>query len=194
MKKFVYGMSIVTMVVMMSIFCSCGNGNKNQENSIDEVVASDSIPDKETNVNEMNSTIPSVQEIGVLFTDMEKGKSSALKDYGFTLEDKQSKKVEDEYGDEEITYMVNKETYSLKYKLYDSDGYMKVTYVSAKDFGEPSMSIICDEESWEQLKREAESSLKLLVDNFYYLSISSFISFPRKGQIKITTENSITWD
>ena len=91
MKKLVYVMSLVTMVLMMSLVCSCGNGSKNQENSIDESVASDSISDnnKETNVNEMNSTIPSVQEIGVLFTDMEKGKSSALKDYGFTLEDKQ---------------------------------------------------------------------------------------------------------
>ena len=148
----------------------------------------------ETTINVMNSTMPSVQKLGMLFNDMDEGKSSALKDYGFTLEDKRSKMIASDYDEEGVENIeMTKETYSLKYKIYDSDGYMKVTYVSAKNYGEPSMSIICDEDSWGRLKLEAESTLKEAGDNSYYSSSYSYIIFRRKGQIEISCENSISW-
>lgn len=39
MKKFVYGMSIVTMVVMMSLVCSCGNGSQKQGEASEDSLA-----------------------------------------------------------------------------------------------------------------------------------------------------------
>ena len=135
---------------------------------------------------------PSIQKLGVLFSDMTEGKKSALKDYGFILVDKKTKKEVSEY-DEEMEYEVVKEVYILHYNTTSGDKTMTATYVYADSYGEPSMIIECDTDTWENLKMEAKNSLKKFGDNSFFLNNFSFISFNRKGIIEITTECSISW-
>ena len=161
-----------------------------------ELQGSESIPSKTSDSKE-TAEIPSIQKIGSMFDDMLKGKMSALTDYGFSMDDKQTKTESEEEegidGTSSYKYVVVKEIYSLNYKLYEKDGNMRVSYVYSKDYGGPSMTINCDSESWEQLKREAETTLKELSDDSYWLSTNSYVSFPKKGVISITSEDSISW-
>ena len=136
---------------------------------------------------------PSVQKLGVLFSDMTEGKKSALKDYGFTLVDKKTKKEASEYEDDDYEYVVIKEVYTLHYNSTTGDKTMTATYVYSDSYGEPSMTIECDKDTWDYLKTEAKSSLKKFGDNSFFLNNFSFISFNRKGIIEITTECSISW-
>ena len=68
MKKLVYVISLVTMVVMMSIFCSCGNKDKvNQGKSDTESIAEDSKGADEKEV---------VAFLNTLYKDMEENTNS----------------------------------------------------------------------------------------------------------------------
>jgi predicted nucleic acid-binding Zn ribbon protein len=152
-------------------------------------------------VDETNGVeMPDIHKIGSLFSEMESGKLTALKDYGFTLDDRQSKMIMSDYAEEgdEADIKLTKETYSLKYKIGNpsdmSEGRMKIRYVYAKDYGEPYMTIECDSKTWNSLKFEAESSLKKLEGNSYFLDMSSFINFDYEGAITVSTDNSVTWE
>lgn len=136
---------------------------------------------------------PSVQRLGVLFSDMAEGKKSALKDYGFTLIDKKTKKEVSEYEDDDSEYVVIKEVYTLHYNTTTGDKTMTATYVYADSYGEPSMIIECDTDTWENLKKEAKGTLKHSGDNSFFLNKYSFMSFDSKGIIEIITECSISW-
>lgn len=195
MKRNVF-LILIALLVALTGFCSCNRiinkvkekiGNKVEQVVVNEPVDSDVVTPPETEGVEM----PSVQKIGMLFDNMSKN-PSAITDYGFTLVDRQSKTCESDY-DDGTTYEMFKETYTLNYRIYDIMGYMILTYVYAKEYGEPTMSIQCDSDSWKVLKDEAKTTLKHMVDNSYFLNNYSFISFPKKGQIEITTECSISW-
>lgn len=146
-------------------------------------------PLQSTEIAEENNDVemPTIQMISKFFDDLENGKSNALIDYGFTLVDKQAKMKEFEDYDEVI-----KEVYSLNYK---DDGHMKITYVYAKNYGNPSMTIECDDKSWDELKRVAENYLKPYGNYYFILNErrESFIGFYQNGTITITLEDSISW-
>ena len=171
----------------------------------EEVAIADTLPAadivEETYIdNNTGVEMPNIHKIGSLFSEMESGKLTALKDYGFTLDDRQSKMIMSDYAEEgdEADIKLTKETYSLKYKIGNpsdmSEGRMKIRYVYAKDYGEPYMTIECDSKTWNSLKFEAESSLKKLEGNSYFLDMSSFINFDYEGAITVSTENSVTWE
>ena len=90
-----------------------------------------------------------------------------------------------------------KEVYSLRYKISVAnsvkEGNMRATYVFAKGYGDPAMTIECDTKSWEYLQAEAKSSLKSYTDNAFFLNNYSFIGFEKKGIITIITESSVSW-
>ena len=201
----------------IALIAICGGGwwyfnsskapQSNNEAAVAEVVEADStvteadVDDVATNTIQDNGVErPSVQKLGNLFNEMETGKLTALKDYGFTLKDKQKKMILSDYAEEgdEADIELIKEVYSLKYKMGNpsemSDGFMKIIYVYAKEYGEPSMEIECDEKTWNELKFEAESSLKNSMGNSYILNMNSYINFIHEGAITVSTENSITWE
>lgn len=201
----------------IAILAICGGGwwyfnsskapQSNNEAAVAEAVEADTIvteadvDDVATNTIQDNGVErPSVQKLGNLFNEMETGKLTALKDYGFTLKDKQKKMILSDYAEEgdEADIELIKEVYSLKYKMGNpsemSDGFMKIIYVYAKEYGEPSMEIECDEKTWNELKFEAESSLKNSMGNSYILNMNSYINFIHEGAITVSTENSITWE
>lgn len=201
----------------IALIAICGGGwwyfnsskapQSNNEAAVAEVVEADStvteadVDDVATNTIQDNGVErPSVQKLGNLFNEMETGKLTALKDYGFTLKDKQKKMILSDYAEEgdEADIELIKEVYSLKYKMGNpsemSDGFMKIIYVYAKEYGEPSMEIECDEKTWNELKFEAESSLKKSMGNSYILNMNSYINFIHEGAITVSTENSITWE
>ena len=201
----------------IALIAICGGGwwyfnsskapQSNNEAAVAEAVDADSIvteadvDDVATNTIQDNGVErPSVQKLGNLFNEMETGKLTALKDYGFTLKDKQKKMILSDYAEEgdEADIELIKEVYSLKYKMGNpsemSDGFMKIIYVYAKEYGEPSMEIECDEKTWNELKFEAESSLKKSMGNSYILNMNSYINFIHEGAITVSTENSITWE
>lgn len=201
----------------IALIAICGGGwwyfnsskapQSNNEAAVAEAVEADStvteadVDDVATNTIQDNGVErPSVQKLGNLFNEMETGKLTALKDYGFTLKDKQKKMILSDYAEEgdEADIELIKEVYSLKYKMGNpsemSDGFMKIIYVYAKEYGEPSMEIECDEKTWNELKFEAESSLKKSMGNSYILNMNSYINFIHEGAITVSTENSITWE
>lgn len=201
----------------IALIAICGGGwwyfnsskapQSNNEAAVAEAVEADTIvteadvDDVATNTIQDNGVErPSVQKLGNLFNEMETGKLTALKDYGFTLKDKQKKMILSDYAEEgdEADIELIKEVYSLKYKMGNpsemSDGFMKIIYVYAKEYGEPSMEIECDEKTWNELKFEAESSLKNSMGNSYILNMNSYINFIHEGAITVSTENSITWE
>ncbi len=199
--------SFIGAVTLMSIFSSCGNSRKPQ---VDEQAIKDSIENAikdslvnnqvgKTTQNEVNDQIrmPSVQKIGGLFDDMVNGNSTALKDYGFIFENRQTKKFLSDYEDDETEYEMVKEVYSLRYKISVAnsvkEGNMRATYVFAKSYGDPAMTIECDTKSWEYLQAEAKASLKVFSDNYFFLNNYCFIGFQKKGVITITTESSVSW-
>lgn len=207
MIKLLNVLPMMAMTMLMSTFCSCGNSGKPQVN---EQAIKDSIENalkdsikkaqaEKVNMNEVKNQIsmPSVQKIGSMFDEMVEGKTTALKDYGFTFENKQTKIIHSEYEEDETEYEMVKEVYSLKYKINDAnsltEGYMRATYVFAKGYGDPSMTIECDTKSWEYLQAEAKSSLKSYTDNAFFLNNYSFIGFEKKGIITIITESSVSW-
>ena len=160
----------------------------------------------ETNIDNTGVEMPNIHKIGNLFAEMEHGKLTALKDYGFSLLDKQSQMIESGYAEEdeedEADIKQTKETYYLKYKIGNpsdmSDGYMKICYVYAKRYGEPYgegyMTIECDSKTWNELKYEAECSLKKEGDNYYKLQMYSYIVFDYEGAISVSTANSLEWE
>lgn len=201
----------------IALIVICGGGwwyfnsskapQSNNEAAVAEAVEADTIvteadvDDVATNTIQNNGVErPSVQKLGNLFNEMETGKLTALKDYGFTLKDKQKKMILSNYAEEgdEADIELIKEVYSLNYKMGNpsemSDGFMKIVYVYAKEYGEPSMEIECDEKTWNELKFEAESSLKNSMGNSYILNMNSYINFIHEGAITVSTENSITWE
>ena len=145
-----------------------------------------------------SKSLPSVQRLGALYNDMYEGKLSALKDDGFILVDKQTKKETSDYEEDE-EYEITKEVYVLHYSFFNANNStnvqkeMTATYVYSPSYGDPRMIIDCDTETWNEMKASSISTLKQFVDNSYFLDNSSFISFNKKGVIEITTENSITW-
>ncbi len=147
----------------------------------------------------MNNQIhmPSVQKIGSLFDDMLNGNSTALKDYGFIFENRQTKKIQSDYEEDETEYEIVKEVYSHRYQISDintvTEGHMRTTCVFAKGYGDPAMTIECDTKSWEYLQAEVEASLKVFSDNYFFLNNYCFIGFQKKGVITITTESSVSW-
>ena len=207
MIKLLNVMPIVAMTMLMSTFCSCGKSGKPHvneqaikdsiENALKDAIRATLV--EKAIQDEVNNQIPmpSVQKIGRLFDDMVEGKTTALKDYGFTFENKQTKIIQSEYEEDETEYEMVKEVYSLKYKINDAnsltEGYMRATYVFAKGYGDPSMTIECDTKSWEYLQAEAKSSLKSYTDNAFFLNNYSFIGFERKSIITIITESSVSW-
>lgn len=207
MKKNNYLVIVFLLFMILSTVCSCGNSGKPQ---VDEQAIKDSIENAikdslvynqvgKTKQNEVNDQIrmPSVQKIGGLFDDMVNGNSTALKDYGFIFENRQTKKFLSDYEDDETEYEMVKEVYSLRYKISVAnsvkEGNMRATYVFAKGYGDPAMTIGCDTKSWEYLQAEAKASLKVLSDNYFFLNNYSFIDFQKKGVITITTESSVSW-
>ena len=205
------------ILVAIALIAICGGGwwyfnsskapQSNNEAAVAEAVEADTIV-TEADVDDVAANTiqdngverPSVQKLGNLFNEMETGKLTALKDYGFTLKDKQKKMILSDYAEEgdEADIELIKEVYSLKYKMGNpsemSDGFMKIIYVYAKEYGEPSMEIECDEKTWNELKFEAESSLKNSMGNSYILNMNSYINFIHEGAITVSTENSITWE
>ena len=158
-----------------------------------EAVDSDSINISEQGEN--GTEMPSLNTLSALFESLGKDNSSSLfSHHGFQLVDKKSKKEESDYeGDEHTTYTINKDSYKISYKLVNGDGYMKIECVySPEDYGEPSMTILCDNATWDSMKEKADRILKVFSQNYYWLD-GGFIGFEKKGIITLTLENSISW-
>lgn len=140
--------------------------------------------------------MPSILKLGTLFDDLVEGRSTALLDYGFIMEDRQTQMQMSEYYDEDdpnAYYEVVKDVYYMKYKRGDNDGYMRANYVYAQNYGDPRMTIECDADSWEQLLLYAEHSLKKDYNNTFVLG-NSYVTFEENGVINITEECSVSWN
>lgn len=132
--------------------------------------------------------IPTAKELGKIFTSMEKKQWSAITKYGFSLIEKKSKTEKSEYEDGG-KYVVNKRVYQLLL----NDKKMKITYVYSNTYGDPSMTIECDIDTWNSLKQETVKTMKHFVENSYFINEYAYISFDTKGIVKITTESSLSW-
>ena len=140
--------------------------------------------------------MPTLNLLSVLYESLGKDNSSQLfAQNGFQLLDKKSKKEEsDPEFEEQYSYTVYKYTYKIKYDLVNGEGYMNVECVFSPTYGEPSMTIRCDNTTWEDMKGKAKKRLKTFFsENNYFLGDYYFIDFENKGVITITGENSISW-
>jgi len=155
------------------------------------------IVEKEDNANNSIAEMPTIQDLRK-FSENYK----AISDYGFTLIDKQSKKVIDEIADKEFEYVLIKEVYSLQFKsehptsgVYNGNMTITCVYSKNNEWGEPLMTIECDKETWNLLKKEAKNFLKMLNDSWaYYLNNYQMILFEKEGFISICSDNSISWN
>ena len=141
--------------------------------------------------------MPSIQRIGIMFDDMEKGKDYLQSTYGITLTDEQSRMEDSDYEEADgstAQYKLIKQVYSTRWKVNATVEDVLLAYVNAIDYGEPRMTIKCGSKSWEALKAEAQSSLKLFGDDSYFLNNYSFVRFPKSGIIEITCEMSVSWN
>ena len=138
--------------------------------------------------------MPTLNLLSVLYESIEKDNSSQLfAQNGFQLLDKKSKEEESDY-EGESSYMVYKYTYTIKYDLVNGEGYMNVECVYSPTNGEPSMTVRCDNTTWEDMKGKAKERLKTFFsENNFILGDYYYIGFENKGVITITGENSISW-
>lgn len=155
------------------------------------------IVEKDDNANNSIAEMPTIQDLRK-FSENYK----AISDYGFTLINKQSKKVIDEIADKEFEYVLIKEVYSLQFKsehptsgVYNGNMTITCVYSKNNEWGEPLMTIECDKETWSLLKKEAKNFLKMLNDSWaYYLNNYQMILFEKEGFISICSDNSISWN
>ena len=139
---------------------------------------------------EDNATPPTIQELGMMFSSITKNEK--ILDYGFKLIDKKSKSDDDEvYGD----YTIYKEIYEKYYKIGDSgkDGQMTIECVYSPTYGDPSMTLKCDTETWNYMKNTAKNTMKELSPNYFFLNEYAYIGFTNTNIITITSECSISW-
>ncbi|MBQ9231842.1 MAG: zinc ribbon domain-containing protein [Prevotella sp.] len=179
---------IIVAVVLIGIIG--GSYYWHTQRSVASDNANDSISVAIDSPNDSEVQIPSVQRIGIMFDDMSEGKKSVLTDYGFTLIDTKTKKETEIEDENEYEYTITKEVYKLP--TNNSTSFI-VTYISAKNHGDPSMTIECDRRTWNAKKEEAETTLKVFIGNSYWISNGSFIDFSDHDKISITTECSISW-
>ena len=138
--------------------------------------------------------MPTLNLLGVLYESLGKDNSSQLfTKNGFQLIDKKSKKEESD-TEEEYTYTVFKYAYKIKYDMVNGEGYMNVECVYSPTAGDPSMTIRCDNTTWESMREKAKNTLKKFFDDSYFLGDYYYIGFENKGIITITSEVSITWE
>ena len=78
--------------------------------------------------------------------------------------------------------------------MVNGEGYMNVECVYSPTAGDPSMTIRCDNTTWESMREKAKNTLKKFFDDSYFLGDYFFIGFENKGIITITSEVSITWE
>ncbi len=154
-----------------------------------------------TTDNEVNEAEPpTIQELGMMFDLLTKGECSKVTEYGFKFVNKESRREESEYeGGEDYTLF--KEIYEKHYKMIDSnndihnlaDGFMIINCVYSPDHGDPSMTIKCDEVTWNYMKNSASNTMKEFGDNTYFLTTGNFIGFAKTNEITITSEASVSW-
>lgn len=125
-----------------------------------------------------------MENITVFFEELFNCKTAAIKEYGFTLDDKQSKMKSTFYKGDDIEYEVIKEVYSLKNRG------VRITCVYVEGWQEPSMTIECDAITWNELEHEADNSLRRDEDGDYCLN-NGYVSFKSMGTITMTTKNGI---
>ena len=122
--------------------------------------------------------------------------------YGYHLVNKESKKEENdyEYADsvDNDYYTLYKELYEKKYEIVNKnhkfqDGRMTLECVYSPTFGEPSMTLTCNTETWNSLKATAQKTLKAFDTNYFFIEEYAFIGFDNTNVVTFTCENSVSW-
>ena len=158
--------------------------DENNQNVSDEKVATKDI----------DAGMPSFSQLSLLYESIGKNNSSQqFAQNGFQLVDKESKEEEDDEYDEPSTYTVYKYSYKTRYNLVNGEGYMNAECVYSPNFGDPSMTIRCDRDTWDYMKNTAKNTMKEFSTNCYFLNNYAFIGFENTNIITITSENSISW-
>lgn len=178
------------IVLIVVLLCVIGgyywftNGQTSSGNANDSLlVVNDS-------VDVVNDVRPSIHRICSLFEEMCEGKKTALTDLGFKFVDKQSQLMQSDYEDDG-NYLVTKEIYRLHYSHNTKT--LTLNYISAKDYGDPSMTIECDTQTMNELLDEANNSFKSDGNKSFIVGESNYLHFDDNGVISIGGECSISW-
>lgn len=200
--------SIVAVVLLLGgAFCFWHSSTQEADSAVVKIDSTTPIVEEPNDVknsttdNEVNEAEPpTIQELEMMFDLLTKGECGKITGYGFKFVNKESRREESEYeGGED--YTIFKEIYEKHYKMIDSnndihnlaDGFMIINCVYSPDHGDPSMTIKCDEVTWNYMKNSASNTMKEFGDNTYFLTTGNFIGFANTNEITITSEASVSW-